>query len=253
MTDAIVLAGGRDPDLEAGIPNKAFIQIDGRPLVAFVVEALRGSRGIGQIAVAGPSTELSQCFPSGILIVPDQNTIMENILAATRSLGSSTPTLVVGADIPLLTGRVIEEFLSICAQTPADVYYPVVPQVEMETRFPGVRKTYVRVIEGALCGGSVLFLNPEVLVRLRPFVERILAARKQPWVLAQIFGWSIVLKLAAGRLSIDELVGKTTELTGLTVKPVIVPLPELALDVDSGKPENLQLIQAALGSRHPVP
>lgn len=252
MINAIVLAGGRESGLDAQIPNKAFIQVGGRPLVAFVVSALQSARGIGRIVVAGPTEELRRGLPTEVLVVPDGGTIMDNVVNATGLLGSQTLTLVVGADIPLLTSGVIDEFLATCAKDQADLFYAAVPQQAMERQFPGARKTYVRLTEGAFCGGSVMLFNPKVLHRARAFVERALAARKQPWLLAQLFGWSIVLKFAAGRLGIDELVAKASEVMGIIVKPVIIPRPELALDVDIGKPENLRLIQAALAARDPA-
>jgi len=252
MIDAIVLAGGREPGLGAQIPNKAFLEVGGRPLVAYVVAALQGSRRIGRIAAVGPIDELRRTLPTGVLVVADGSSIMDNVVIAANMLGAEGLTLVAGADIPLVTSQVIDEFLADCAQDPADFYYAVVPQQAMERDFPGARKTYVRLTDGAFCGGSVMLFNLQVLARVRPLVERALAARKQPWVLAQLFGWSIVMKFAAGRLSIDELVAKAAEVSSITVRPVILPRPELALDVDVGKPENLQLIRTALEARQPA-
>jgi len=54
------------------------------------------------------------------------------------------------------------------------------------------------------------------------------------------------MKLFAGTLSIDEVVTRATEIVGIAVKPVIVARPELALDVDMGKPENLDAIRKEL-------
>jgi len=93
----------------------------------------------------------------------------------------------------------------------------------------------------------------QVLDRVRPFVERVIAARKKPWLLAQMFGWSIVMKFASSRLSIDEIVDKATEVVGIPVRPVVIDRPELALDVDVGRPENLEAIRRELEGRAPVP
>lgn len=250
MTDAIVLAGGREPDLDAKTPNKAFIQLAGRPLISFVVDALQGARGIGRIAAVGPEDALRPVLPPAVSIVSDHGTITDNIVGATHTLGAQALTLVAASDIPLLTSAAIEEFLDACAKDNADFYYAIVPQDAMEAQFPGARKTYARLTDGTFCGGSVMLFNPRVLDRVRPFVERALAARKQPWMLAQLFGWSIIMKFAAGRLSMSELVAKATEVVGITVKPVILERPELALDVDVGKPENLQVIRAAMEAKH---
>jgi GTP:adenosylcobinamide-phosphate guanylyltransferase len=249
MTDAIVLAGGREPDLGPSIPNKAFLKVGGKALVAFVVEALKDAREIGQIAIVGPAAELGREFPAGVLVVPDAGSIMDNVVAATEALKSEMPVLVAGSDIPLITSRVIKDFLAACARSRGDAFYAVVPREVMETRFPGARKTYVRLTDGSFCGGSVFLFNPKVFSRVRPFLERILAARKQPWQLAQLFGWSIVMKFASGRLSMEELVTKAKYVLGIVVQPVMMEAPELALDVDTRESENLKLIEASLAAK----
>ncbi len=249
MTGAVVLAGGREPDLDARTPNKAFIEIGGRPLVAFVVAALQRARGIDRIAVAGPPDALRRILPPEVIVVADGGTIMDNVVRATQVLETQDLTLVAASDIPLLTGAAVEEFLAACAKDRADFYYAIVPQSAMEAHFPGARKTYVHLTDGTFCGGSVMVFNPQVIDRIRPFVERVIAARKKPWMLAQLFGWSIIMKFAAGRLSIAEMVAKATEVVGITVLPVITARPELALDVDVEKPENLELIRAAVETR----
>ncbi len=250
MTDAIVLAGGgTEPGLGADIPNKGFLQISGRPLVDYVVQAVQRARGIGRIAVVGPPGPLRSVVSRDVTVVSDNGGIMENVAHAVRELGGRDLTLVAASDIPLLTGAVVEEFLAVCARTPADFYYAVVPKDAMDRQFPTAQKTYVTLTDGTFCGGSLMLFNPAVIDRVQPFVERVIAARKKPWLLAQLFGWAIVLRFASGRLSIAEMVARAREVVGIDVMPVVLPRPELALDVDVGKPENLALIRAALQQR----
>src|SRR5206468_4523680 len=155
-------------------------------------------------------------------------------------------TMVVASDIPLLTGAVVDEFLTACARTPADFYYAVVPKDAMDRQFPTAQKTYVTLTDGTFCGGSLMLFNPKVIDRVRPFVERVLAARKKPWLLAQLFGWAIVLRFASGRLSIAEMVARATEGVGVEVMPVILPRPGLAVGVEVGKTEKLELVRDVL-------
>lgn len=247
MTDAIILAGGgAEPGLGSDVPNKGFLQISGRPLVAYVVQALQDARGIGRVAVVGPPGPLRSVVPRDLTIVPEDGGIMDNVARAIQELGARDLTLVAASDIPLLTGAVVEEFLTVCAHTPADFYYAVVPKDAMDRQFPTAQKTYVTLTDGTFCGGSLMLFNPKVIDRVRPFVERVIAARKKPWLLAQLFGWAIVMRFASGRLSIAEMVARATEVVGIDVMPVVLPRPELALDVDVGKPANLALIEAAL-------
>lgn len=250
LPDAIILAGGGvEPGLDPDLPNKAFITVAGRPLVEYVGAALAAASGVGRIVAVGPVDALRAVLPRDTLLLPGAGEIMENVEQATRALQAHTPLLVAAADIPLVTGQVIDEFLAACAGGGADFYYPVVPREAMERRFPTARKTYVTLADGTFCGGSVIVFNPLVLDRVKPFVERVIAARKKPWLLAQMFGWSTVMKFASNRLSIDEIVAKATEVVGIPVRPVIIARPELALDVDVGRHENLEAIRRDIEGR----
>jgi len=171
---------------------------------------------------------------------------MDNVVRAITILGPAARTLVVASDIPLLTPQAVEDFLFACENNSADFHYAIVPQDAVERAYPGARKTFVRVVDGTFTGGSVMLFNPAVVDRVRTFVDKVLAARKKPWLLAQLFGWSVVMKFASGRLSIAEMQEKVTEILGITARAIISPHPELALDVDVGKPENLEIIRRAL-------
>ncbi len=246
QTDAIVLAGGgAEPGLPPDLPNKAFLPVGGRPLLAHVLDALRASAAIARIAVAGPP-DVRPWLPAGVLHVPDSGSLMANVVAALRALGSEEPVLVVASDIPLLTPEALEEFLAACRASPADFHYAIVPREAMERVFPGAQKTYVTVADGTFTGGSLMLVRPQVIARVRPLVERLLAARKKPWLLAQAFGWSVVLKFASGRLTIAEMMDRVADLAGIAARAVIMQRPEVALDVDAGKPHNLALITRAL-------
>jgi len=241
---AVVLAGGgAEPVLAPGLPNKAFLEIGGRPLVRRVVDAARGCAAVDRVLVVGPPEPLGAVIGADADIVPEQASLMDNLAAAVAQLGGRGTVLVLASDLPLLTSEAVTAFLDRCHDG-ADFYYAIVPQSAIERRFPTARKTYVKVTDGTFCGGSVLCFNADVVDRVRPFVEQVISARKKPWLLAQLFGWGTVMKFASGRLSIAEMEGRAREVTGLVGRAIIFDGPELALDVDADRPENLQAILA---------
>jgi GTP:adenosylcobinamide-phosphate guanylyltransferase len=243
---AIVLAGGgEDPRLAPGLPNKAFLELGGRPLVVRVLDALRACPEVDRIVVVGPAAALGALVGSAADVIPERDALMRNIDAATAHLGATGPVLIVASDLPLLSGDAVSAFLARCAPG-GDFYYPIVPQAALEQRFPGARKTFVTVTDGTFCGGSVLLFDARVIDQVRPLIEQIIAARKKPWVLAQLFGWATVLKFASGRLSIAEMETRAYEVAKIRGRAVIVDLPELALDVDADRPENLAILRDAL-------
>jgi molybdopterin-guanine dinucleotide biosynthesis protein A len=241
---AVVLAGGGpEPALAPGLPNKAFLEIGGRPLVRRVVDALRGCAAVERVLVVGPAEPLAASIGADAEVIPEQASLMDNLAAAVARAGGRGQVLAVASDLPLITSDSIASFLARCNDG-ADFYYVIVPQESIERSFPTARKTYVKVTDGTFCGGSVLCFNSDVLDRVRPFVEQVINARKKPWLLAQLFGWGTVMKFASGRLSISEMETRAREVTGLVGRAVTVDGPELALDVDADRPENLQAILA---------
>lgn len=246
MPAAVVLAGGGpDPRLAPGLPNKAFLVMGGRPLVARVVGALRETPGVGPIVVVGPTAPLAALFGPEVETVPDVGTLMGNLSAALSRVPAAAQALAVASDLPLLSAAAVAAFLERCPPG-ADVCYPIVPQEAIEAAYPGARKTYVRTADGTFAGGSILLFRAGVIAQVQPLVEQILAARKRPWQLAQLFGWAMVMKFASGRLAVAELEARAREITGLVARAVVFPGPELALDVDAERPENLAVLRAAL-------
>ncbi len=252
MTDAILLAGGGD----ASTPNKAFLDGAGHPMVWYAARALADAPSVGRVVAVGPAERLREaCGPLLADIVPDAGgTILDNVVAGLAHVAPTTDSgvdgppsvLVAASDIPLLTAEAVEDFLAACAKEAADFYYPIVPQTVLEDRYPGARKTFIRVVDGSFTGGSLFVFSPRVVDKVRDFAEKVLRARKKPWLMAQLFGWSTVMKFSSGRLSIKDLEARAREITGLDARAMIIRRPELALDADEEHPENLVIIRQVL-------
>ena len=126
-TDAVVLAGGHtEPALAemTGTGRRALIPFEGKPFIAWVMEALRDCASVERIAVVGPK-ELCGTPVAGLadLVVPEATGIFENFCAGIEALGSAGKVLVMASDNPLLSARALEDFLGRCPE--ADVCYPI--------------------------------------------------------------------------------------------------------------------------------
>lgn len=245
--DAAVLAGGgSEPWLPRGVLNKAFLNVAGRPLVDRVVEAVRKTPQVRRVVLVAPA-QLPQAV-AGLCdaVVPDHGDLLANVQAALDALQGSDWVLLCAADLPLLSPRAVSNFLEACAAREADFYYGIVRREDLEARFPGARKTFVRVREGAFTGGSLVLLKPAGMDRVRPVVEQVVEARKNPARLASLLGPATVVRYMMGRLSVADVEQRVWELTGLRGVAVVCPDPEVALDLDAGKPENLELAEREL-------
>lgn len=245
--DAAVLAGGGpEPGLPSGVVNKAFLNVAGRPLVERVVEAVRTTPEVRRLVLVAPPQVPQTVAGLCDAVVSDQGDLLANVQAALDVLQSSGWVLVCAADLPLLSPRAVSNFLQACAAREADFYYGIVRREDLEGRFPGARKTFVRVREGAFTGGSLVLLKPAVVGRVRPVLRQVVEARKNPAGLASLLGPATVLRYMMGRLSVADVEQRAWELTGLRGVAVVCSDPEVALDLDVGKPENLELVEREL-------
>jgi molybdopterin-guanine dinucleotide biosynthesis protein A len=248
MPDAIVLAGGRpDPALAPGAPNKSFALLLGRPMVEFVLAALRAASSVRHIVLVAPSSVPPAAAAYVDTVVAEQGSVLQNLSAGLRSVEGSGKVLVLGADIPLLTSEMIDDFVQAAGAMDAEIVYAAVRREEAIRQFPRVRKTFVRLRDGALAGGSLILLDPTAYERARPAIERAIRVRKQPWELARLFGMRAVLGLLTGTLRIAALERRAEALTGVRARALICSSPEVGMDVDT--PAMLAVVQERLAAR----
>ncbi|HEU4965414.1 MAG TPA: NTP transferase domain-containing protein [Bacilli bacterium] len=223
---AIILAGGTTPDLPTA--TKADLPIAGRPMVELVAQALT-------------SVPLLQ----KVTVVRESGSLTDNLqLAVSRLQRPDDEYLLVSAcDIPFLTPEAVEHFLRAC-QPGCDLYYPVVERRLCEERFPGVKRTCVRLQDGTFTGGNLFLLRVGAWPDLYAWINRLYPKRKSPLALAGELGFGLTLRFLwsslFGTLSIAELERRAARLTGLRMKAVISPYPEIGTDID--KPEDLPLV-----------
>ncbi|KAI4453179.1 threonine dehydratase mitochondrial-related [Holotrichia oblita] len=196
MFDAVILAGGRTNSLlsrHSEEKYEAMIEIQNKPMVSYVAEALRQSSQIRRIYVAGPAKQLAGCpLPSSTKVVEGGASVIDTANLAFAALSQENITenkkvkekiLIATSDIPLLTAESIDDFLEKSLKTEADVYYPVISKKTYENLLPESRRTYVRLKEGLFTGGNIFLANPQVLSGCAKIAESIIAKRKNPFKL----------------------------------------------------------------------
>jgi GTP:adenosylcobinamide-phosphate guanylyltransferase len=247
---AVVLAGGKNRGaLRAVSPVtwEALIPIHGRPMVDYVVTALIGHPRIRHVRVMGP-----EAVPrSGVEYIAPEDALWDNLAQGLADLPDDDPVLVATADIPLVTTPIVDRFLT--AAPDREVVYPVVARTVTERRFPGVRRTYFRLREGAFTGGNVFLVRPGAVRRAQNYARQLLAHRKQPWRLAGDIGLGVLIRFLLQRLSLKDAERTAGRLLKIDGSALVFGDPEVGVDVD--KPSDLALVTRILeppreGSRH---
>lgn len=251
MYDAIILAGGENSEPLSEFAAEAYeamIDIDGKPMVTFVAEALAATPQVGRIFVVGPLTALAKCtFPPGTSCVASGRSILETIQQGMAALGHQHKVLIVTADIPLLTPAAVEDFLAQCGAAEADLYYPIVSKEDNNRHYPGNQRTYVRFHDGVFTGGNIFLVNPQVVPQCMAVARRLIDNRKKPLQLCRLLGWGFVVQFFLGTLSVQKVKERVAELLGIRGAVIRSAYPELGIDVD--KPSDLELVRAAFALR----
>ncbi len=250
--DAIVLAGGRsDQDtlgVLAGELPKSMLPVAGKPMVQWVLDALSASKSIHSVVLIGLDETSSLYCTKPLTCLPDQGSLIANIQTASQKLAASRPeethVVSLSADIPTITPRIIDELVSIYEKGEYDIYYGVVSREVMEKRFPGSKRTYIKVKNEEICGGDLNSFSKAAVLAPDALWKDLIKARKNPLKQAAMIGLDTLLLLLLCRLDLDEMATRVCRRLGITGKAVRVPFAEVGMDVD--KPFQYEMVQADL-------
>jgi GTP:adenosylcobinamide-phosphate guanylyltransferase len=249
VVDAVVLAGAANAKRLRAVsrePYEALIPVADRRMVDFVVAALEESPSVTRAAVVGPVPQLKYLEQGKVkAVLPCAGSVMDNLRQGLEWLQPQGYVLVATSDIPLLTAAAVEDFLKRAQETQADFYYSIVEKGVGEARYPGVKRTYVRLKDGTFTGGNLFLFHPRIVDRVWRLAEEMVRLRKQPLKMCSLLGWGQVLRLVLGQLTIAAVEQRFAEIAGAVGKAVISPYPEVGIDVD--KPSDYELVQRFMG------
>jgi 2-C-methyl-D-erythritol 4-phosphate cytidylyltransferase len=112
MTIALIVAAGRGERLRAGRP-KALVELAGRPLLQWSIEALSGADGVDRIIVALPAGAEP---PPGVIAVEGGAVRSDSVRRALGAAGPGDPAdavIVHDAARPLVTAELANRVLSV--------------------------------------------------------------------------------------------------------------------------------------------
>lgn len=187
----IVLAGDKGRSHPVFGRNKAFLEVEGVPVVARVVSALGRANSVSEIFVVGPKQKLEEALPpeyvqshvgKPVHIFEQGNTLYENVwstfletLPAYRQ-GKSVEALATGpeadsialvtaADMPLLTAAEVDEFVLKCDMDAYDYVIGVTAEKDLEHYYPaggqpGIRMAYTHFREGSFRQNNLQVVRP---------------------------------------------------------------------------------------------
>jgi len=246
--DAMVLAGGDGAIIDPTVHIKGLVPIAGRPMVEWVVDALRAAESIGEIAVVVPTDQdLGSWVDKVDHLVVSEASFIENTVAGCAIFKNDRHILGATGDLPALTPEAIDDYVSQSLATGAEFTYPLVRARDMEAQFPGSQRTYVKVAGGSVTGGNMTVMSPTIVARNREIGQRLFETRKSPVAMARVIGIPFIIKYVTGRLRVDDVERKMGELLGAKCAAIYTPYASIGADVD--KPIDVVVAERVLYSR----
>ncbi|MDX1600556.1 MAG: NTP transferase domain-containing protein [Anaerolineales bacterium] len=229
---------------------KAMIDIAGKPMVQWVLDALNQADSIGQIGVLGLGPDDGLRSEKPISYVPDRGGLLQNSLAGLEwgrhTDPSSDYVLFVSADIPAVTGEIIDWRVRAATGPLVDLDYVAVERAVMETRFPDARRSYVRLRDVEICGGDINMIHTRMEVDTDIW-DRLIGARKNALRQASVLGFDTLVLLLLRRLTLEQTLEKVAGRLSLKGRVHLSPHAEVAMDLD--KPEHLEILRRVLDQR----
>lgn len=249
--DALVLAGRREGEIDplAGVenvPHKALLVAGGKPLIRRVIEALIASGRIDRVTIAAPEDVRGAIGAAlaglDFAFRDTAGSPASTALSAMEAAPEGRGLLVTTCDHALLTPDMIRRFLDEAG--PGDAAAACVDRGTYETRFPGSKRTFIKLKDLQFSGANLFWFAGARAKGLAGFWRKVEANRKNPLAMARQIGVLTALAYATGSITRAGLEKTIRTRTGVGVRLVTLPNAEAAIDVD--KPQDLDLVRKIL-------
>lgn len=254
--DAIVTAGGiPQPDdplyTYSHGDAKALVDVAGKPMVQWVLDALGEAKGVDNVIVIGLSPKSGVTCKKPLYFISNQGRMLANVVAGVNKaleLNKDTQyVLLASSDIPALKAEMVDWLVDTCMQTKDDLYYGICSKEVMEKRFPNSRRTYTHLKDMDVCGADINVSHVRMATEHLDTWEQLIGNRKSPLKQARIIGLGTLFALFTRRLTLDDAIRRVCKSIGIQGRAIIWPYAEACMDVD--KPHQLELMREDLAKQ----
>ena len=249
--DAVITAGGI-PDSEDPLyeytqgESKALLEIAGKPMVQWVLDAVCGSEKIDQIVMVGLEPDCGVTCDKPMTYIPNQGGMLDNVRTSIYKTAELNPNaelvMLVSSDIPSVTTEMVDWAIEAAQETEDDMYYNIITKEVMEARYPDSKRSFIKFKDAEICGGDMNIVRASAASGNDELWERLIAARKNIFKQAALFGYSTLFLMLTRRLSIHDAAPRVSKQIGIRGRAIFCPYAELAMDVD--KPHQYEILRA---------
>ena len=254
--DAIVIAGGiplpEDP-LYAHTQgrSKALLDVAGKPMIEWVLDALSGSTKVERVVIVGMTAKAPVKCSKPTYYLQSEGRILDNIVSGAKKIAELDPqaeyALLVSSDIPGITTEMVDWLIAQTEETPADIYYGVVPREVMEKHYPNSRRRWTHLKDMAVCSADINVAHVSLATERLEIWQDLIGNRKSPFKQAAAIGYGALLKLLFRQLTLEDAVAGVCSRIGVSGKAILWPWAEVGMDVDT--PSQLDAVRDVLSKR----
>ena len=255
--DAIVIAGGTPKPTDPlyvysqGKP-KAMIDIKGRPMIVWVLEALHKAKSIDGLIVVAIDNPADQAMIQAEVDKPikfllDAGGLVSNGLKGLdhvyKTHQKHVPVIGCSSDIPHIQPHMVDDLVDRCRPFDRILYYGAVTPEVMGQAYPDAKRTFANLAGEQLAGADIFVSSTRLLETNEALWNKVINARKNPLAMAWAVGLWPLFKLATGRMTVDDaaaLAGRLLE-DDRPIGVVYTPFAELAMDGD--KPHQIDILR----------
>ena len=255
--NAVVLAGGKmsqeDPLYSEGRDgSRSLINIMGKPMAQWVVNALDKANSVDNIYIIGLPAESGLTASKPLIFLPDQGGIFENIKEgvsqATKDSQSCSKVITASSDIPAIQPEMVDWLASIVESDPDQMlYYNVIDQKVMETKFPNSNRSYVHFKDVSVCGGDLNVIDKSFFSAEVPVWYQLTESRKNPIKQAGLLGFDTLLLVVFRLVTLEGAVKKICKRLSIKARALLCPYAEMGMDAD--KPYQLAILRQYLENK----
>lgn len=255
--DVIVMAGGVPGQKDALYAvtqggYKAMLEVAGKPMIQWVLDALSESPSIQRVAVVGlpPLTALDCEKP--LIMLANTGEIVENVRAGAVELAKHNPdgakVLILSADLPALKAEMVEWLVGQIEASDHDLYGFVLNRKSVEAFNCGEQRVYAHLKDAEVCLADAAGLLTSFANRVEhPLWQKLIEVRQSPTRQAALLGYDVLFLLMLRQLKLKEAEAAINRRLGVNATAIPCPYPELALDVD--RPRDLEVLNDLLIKR----
>ena len=247
--NVILTAGGSsivgEPlyELAHGKP-KALMNIAGKPMLQWMLDALSEAQSINRVILVGLDEDIPMQCNKPLTILPNQGGIFQNMFAGTKKLQQMEPSaqkiIALSSDIPCIKGEMLDWFTQMILQSDEEVYYTVITRQTMEERYPGAKRSYYRLKDVEICGADIHAFDISVITHRPELWQRLIETRKSAFKQASLIGLDVFLALLLRLWTLDKIAARVTARIGIRGRTILSPFAEMGMDID--KPSQYQLV-----------